>query len=165
MLQQHGAGHDLPGVLHQELEQPELTRLEHNLLAGTGDAVRQPVELEIADPVSGRLARGGRAAPPRKHLGPCQKLGEGVGFREIVVAPCPQSFDPVVDLAEGGEDQHRRPNILLAKRADQRETIELRQHPIDDEHVVVAALRQRVTVEPVGGVVGNVPASRNALTR
>src|SRR6186713_3334359 len=31
MLEQHGAGHHLAGVLHQEFEQAELARLKHDL--------------------------------------------------------------------------------------------------------------------------------------
>ena len=51
MLEQHGAGDDLVGVLHQVFEQAELARLQHDLVAGAGDPVGQAVELEIGDAV------------------------------------------------------------------------------------------------------------------
>ena len=78
MLEQHGAGHHLAGVLHQELEQAELARLKHDLGAITHHPMRQPVELEIADAISRRLARARGGAAAHQHLDPGEKLREGV---------------------------------------------------------------------------------------
>ena len=49
VLQQHGAGDYLPGVLHQIFEQPELSGLQHDLGLAAAHTVRQPVKLEIAE--------------------------------------------------------------------------------------------------------------------
>ena len=68
MLEQHGAGHHLAGVLHQELEQAELARLKHDLGAITHDPMRQPVELEIGDAIGRRLAPGRRGAAAHQHV-------------------------------------------------------------------------------------------------
>src|SRR5262245_6883148 len=82
IFQQHGAGHHLPGMLHQVFEQAELARLQHDLLALAGHLMREPVELEVADPVDRLLAA---AAPPRQHLGAREQLRERIGLGQIVV--------------------------------------------------------------------------------
>ena len=74
------------------------------------DLVRQPVELEVADAVDGLLAAAAAAA--RQHLDAGQQLGEGIGLGQIVVAAGAQALDAVVDLAERGQDQHRRLDAL-----------------------------------------------------
>ena len=156
MLQKHRACHDLSGVLHEILEKPELARLEHDLRTGASDAVGEAIEFQVADAVEGRLGRRRRAPPAGQNLDPGEELGEGVGFGEIVVAPGPQALDPVVYLAERGQDQDRRLASLLAQGPDQGEAVELRQHAVDDEDVVVPALGHAVSVEPVGRVIHHV---------
>ena len=68
MLEQHGAGHHLAGVLHQKLEQAELAWLKHDLGAIAHDPMRQPVELEIGDAIGRRLARARGGAAAHQHL-------------------------------------------------------------------------------------------------
>ncbi len=77
VLQKHGAGDHLARMLHEVFQQAELPRLQHDLGAGAGHLVRQPVELEIAHPVDGLLAA---AAPARQHLGARQELRERIGL-------------------------------------------------------------------------------------
>ena len=76
----------------------------------------EPVEFEVADAVDG-LGRA-RAAAAAERLDPGEQLGEGVGLGEIVVAAGAEPGDPVVDLAERGEDQHRR--VVAALRGGPR---------------------------------------------
>ena len=80
MRRQHGAGHHLAGVLHQEFEQAELARLEDDLGALARHAMRQSVELEIGDAIGRRLARARGGAAAHQHLDPGEKLREGVGL-------------------------------------------------------------------------------------
>lgn len=74
VLEQHGARHHLAGVLHQVFEQAEFARLQRQLVLAAGDAMRQPVELEIADAVERFL--GGAAAAARQHFDTGQELGK-----------------------------------------------------------------------------------------
>src|SRR5271166_727464 len=113
MLEQHGAGDDLPGVLHQIFQQAELARLEDDLLAAPGHLVRQPVEGQIADLEHGLLRRALRA-PPRQSLDAGEQFRKCVGFGEIVVAAGAKPLHAVVDLAERGEDQDRSLVLLVA---------------------------------------------------
>ena len=112
----------------------------------------QAVEREVADAVGGLLRRALGAAA-RQRLDARQQLGEGVGLGEIVVAAGAQALDAVVDLAERGEDQHRRLAVLGAQGADQRQAVHLRQHAVDDGDVVAAFLGEVVAADAVGGVV------------
>jgi len=57
IFQQHGARHHLAGVLHQIFQQAKLARLQRQLFLAAGDAVREPVELEIADAIDRLLGR------------------------------------------------------------------------------------------------------------
>ena len=116
--------------------------------------MRQPVELEIADPVDGFLALAAAAARQRLDAG--EQFGERIGLGEIIVAAGAQALHPVVDLAERGQDQHRRLVALGAQFADHRQTVALGQHAIDDQHVVVAVAGQRQALLAVRRLVGDV---------
>src|SRR5215469_18258128 len=56
VLEQHRAGHDLPGVLHEIFKQAEFARLQDDLGLAASHPMRQAVELEVADPVNHLLA-------------------------------------------------------------------------------------------------------------
>ena len=91
-----------------------------------------------------------------QHLDAGQQLGEGVGLGQIVVAAGAQAGDPVVDLAERGQDQHRRRVAARPQAGDQRQPVAARQHAVDDQHVVVDWLGKREAGFAVGGEVGSV---------
>ena len=112
--------------------------------------MRKPVERQIGDPEH-RLLRRALGPPARQRFDPGQQLGEGVGFREIVVAAGAQALHPVVHLAERGQDQDRRLVLLIAQRADQRQPVHLRQHAIDDGHVITAFDRHVVSGDAIVG--------------
>ena len=85
------------------------------------------------------------------------------GFDEIVVAADVEAVDAVVDAAERGEKEDR--NLLPdgAQRPHQRETIEAREHAIDDEDVVDLVHGLRQAVAAVGHGLGNVPLLREPV--
>ena len=66
-----------------------------------------------------------------------------------------QAFDPVVDLAERGQNERGCLDALVAQRADHRESVALGQHAVDDQHVILAVERHRQAVLAVGGGVGD----------
>src|SRR5436305_6303736 len=74
VLQKHGAGHHLAGMLHQIFEQTKLARLQRQFVLAAGDTMRKPVEFEIADVVSGLFGRTDIAA--RQHFDAGLQLGE-----------------------------------------------------------------------------------------
>src|SRR6185437_16304155 len=100
------------------LQQPELARLQRQLVLAARDAVRKTIELEITDPIGGFLGRAAMAS--RQYFDPREQLGEGIGFWQIVVPAGAQALDAIVDLSERRQDQRRRAVALLAQRTDQR---------------------------------------------
>ena len=155
-LEQHGAGHHLPGVAHQVFEQPELAGLELDGTPGPPDGAREKVHLQVRDHEPGGR-RPVAAAPPRQRLDPGRELGEREGLDEIVVAARAQALHPVVDLAEGAQHEHRGRPIRGAQRAHDRQAVEPGEHPIDDDHVVAGVEGEQQPFLPVAGVVDHVP--------
>src|SRR5208282_3804209 len=153
VLQKHGAGDDLARMPHQIFEQAEFARLQLELLPGAADLVRKAIELEIADAIDGLLAA--IAAPARQRLDTRQQLRKCVRLCQIIVTAGAQALDAVVDLAERGEDEHRRFDGLTAQGADDGKPIALRQHAIDDQHVVLTVERKRQAFLAIGGLVGD----------
>ena len=88
-------------------------------------------------------------AAARQRLDAGEQLRESVGLGQIIVAAGAQSLHAVVDLAERREDQRRRLDALLAQARDQRQPVHLRQHAIDEQHVIVAVARARIAGEAV----------------
>src|SRR5204863_5135627 len=156
VLEQHRAGDDLAGMLHEVFEQPELARLQHDGLAGARHLVGEAVEREVADAVAGGLLLGGGPAHQRLDAG--EQLGVGVRLGEVVVAAGAQALDAVVHLAQRREDEDGRARALGAQRLHHRQAVAARQHAVDDQHVVAALARHGETVLAVAGDVGGMPA-------
>ena len=85
------------------------------------------------------------------------------GLAEIVVAAGAQALHPLVHVGERGEDQHRGLDVVLAQLADDGEAVNLRQHAIDDQHVVHGFERQAQPFLAVGGMVGDMAGLGQAL--
>ncbi len=101
-------------------------------------------------------ALGDARATTGQNLDAGEQLGKRVGFRQVIVAAGAQALDPVVHLAERREDEYRGFDLLFAQGADERETIELRQHAVDHQHVVIAGLGHGIAVEAVRRMVRHV---------
>ena len=84
---------------------------------------------------------------------------------EIVVAAGAQPLHAVVDLAERGQNEHRGVVGARAKRSDERQAVPLRQHAVDDQHVVAAGKRQREALLAIRSGSAMWPTSPKALVR
>ncbi len=71
----------------------------------------------------------------------------------------------VVHLPERREDQHRCAIALLAQHADQRQTVALRQHPIDDKNVVISIIGQCESLLAIAGEIGDIADLAECFTR
>ena len=78
-------------------------------------------------------------------------------MEQIVVAAGPQTFDPVVDLAERRQDQGRSLNSLSPQRADQRKTVSFREHSVHDQDVVLTVNRHGQPVVAIRSRIGDMP--------
>ena len=160
-LEQHGARHHLAGAAHEELEELELARGELDLAPGARHAPRQQVELQVLD-LEARRLRCARA-PAQQRLDARQQLSERERLGEIVVAPGLQSPDTVVDAAEGRQHQHRRGQPLAAHQLDDRQPIDVRQHPVGDHQVELPLGGAEQALAAVGGVIDAVAALAQAF--
>ena len=109
--------------------------------------------------------RGGGAlsAPSAEVLDPGQQLGEGERLGQIVVAAGTQPLHAVVDLAQRGEKQHRRRVAGLAQVLNQAQSVQVRQHAVDDQQVERPDRSHQQAFPPVLGDLGAVPALAQTL--
>src|SRR5205807_7259451 len=61
----------------------------------------------------------------------------------------------VVNLSERGKDEGGGLHSFSAQRSDHRKSVELRQHPVDNEHVIIAFAGKRETVLAIDRYVGD----------
>ena len=64
---------------------------------------------------------------------------------------------------QGGENESGRRVILLAQRTDQREPVKTRQHAVDHQDVITAALGHGVAFQTVTGMVGDMAGLAEGL--
>ena len=107
-------------------------------------------------PGSIRPGRAAAASPACQRFDTRQQFGKRIRLWQVVVTAGPQAFDAVVDLAERGQDQHRRLDALGTQFADDRETIALGQHAVDDQHVVLPVGGQCQALLAIRRLVGDV---------
>src|SRR4029079_12641964 len=100
-LEQHRPGDDAALVAHQEFKQAKLARLQIDRLAAAADGTANQIHLEIGDAQEGLLALERRAAG--ESVQPRQKLGEGKGLGDIVVAPRLPPLDAGIDPPPTGK--------------------------------------------------------------
>src|SRR6476659_4433837 len=132
--QNHRLRDDPPGVAHQILEQRKLSRAESDFTAVAGNAASDEVHYQIADEEAGRVCSA--AGSPDERLNASEELREREWLREVVVAAALESFYPVVDGVLRAEDDDRRPDALVAEVLDEAQSVQLRQHQVDDRDVV-----------------------------
>ncbi len=162
LLEQHGAGDDLPGMAHQVLEQAELARLHVYALAGARHRAREQVHLEIGDAELGGRRVHGRAAAERFHAS--EELGEGEGLDEIVVAPGLEPLHPLVHRGERREEEDRGLVALGAQGFHQAHAIHAaRQHAVEHQHVELLRGGEEESVAAIGRVLHRVPGLLEAL--
>ncbi len=148
-FQQHRSRHDLPHATHEELQQLQLAPGELDLAPAPDHAPRQQIQLQVGDLEPRRLGPAGAAAQQR--LDPGEKLREGKGLGEVVVAPGLQAPDPVIDRAECAQHQDGGREAPAAHFLDDREPVQVGQHAIGHDQI---ELSLRGALQPLAPVVG-----------
>jgi hypothetical protein len=87
---------------------------------------------------------------------PRQQFGQVVRLGQVIIAAGAQSRDPVIDVAQGAQDQHRHFASRGAQRLDQRESVEFGQHSVDDRQIDGDRRCHVQTVETVRGNIDGV---------
>ena len=110
IFQQHGAGDDMPGIAHEVFQQLELAGLQGNILAGARYGAGEQVNFKVD-----RLEFGFQrllGAAPAQAFNTGEKLGEGVGFRQVIIATGAKALHPLVHIAQGAENENRSGDAL-----------------------------------------------------
>ena len=111
-----------------------------------GRAAGRPPAAPRADP------RGPRRASARRRA---QKHGELERLDQVVVGAAVEAGDAVLDLAAGGEHQHRRPDERLAQAPAGLEAVDPGQHHVEHDRVEGRGGRHPEGVLSAGGDVND----------
>src|SRR6266849_2385974 len=158
VLQQHRPGYDAAFVAHQVLQKLEFLRKKLNGLAVAAGGPRHQVNREITDAQHGLLDNG-VAAPPER-LDARQQLDEGKRLDQIIIAAGPQATHPIVDLSECADDQDRSGDTVVTQLTHDGDAVDVRKHPIDRDHRIVAGDAAAQCLIARGGQVHLVAAGR-----
>jgi hypothetical protein len=84
------------------------------------------------------VRRTGRSPDPRSHEGAKsrEQLAETKWLRQVVVRAGVESLDPVRDSSARGEEEDRHPAAGRTQTTADFETVEVRQHHVEDDGVV-----------------------------
>src|SRR5262245_19511105 len=163
VLQQHRAGNDLPGVTNEILEQLKLLRqqLDRSPLAVSSPS--QQIHLQVADPQDRRPHN--RRAATGECVDASEKFCEGEGLDEVVVTTSAQAANPIIDLAQGTDDESRRHDSVLSEAPDDLDTIDARQHAVNRHHNIVGNPTEHQPLAAIGSKVNLIAASSQALAQ
>src|SRR5262249_31598638 len=96
--------------------------------------------------------------PARESLEPREKLTKGEGLRQVIITPCPQPTDPIVDFGERTADKEGCSVGGSSQRFYDAQTVDAaREHAVQNERVVVAGGGEKETIAAVIGMVDDMP--------
>ncbi len=98
-----------------------------------------------------------------KRLDARQQFDEGKRLDQIVIAPGPQATHPIVDFAERTDDQHGSRDAVVAQLTHDRDAVDVRKHPVDRDHGIVAGDAAAQRLAAAGGQIHLVTAGRERL--
>src|SRR6266852_8868471 len=136
-MEQRLAAHDFVGVIEEVAKDAELALREIDRQIALRRLIFSKIELDVAE--RDLFAGGGALRPSHHRFQPRQKLHEAERLRDVVVGAELQADDLVDLLPARGEHDDRRVVATPAQLAADVEAALLRQHHIEDDHVVIAA--------------------------
>lgn len=153
VIDQFNAGDDAVAVVQQVREDAELETGELDRFAGEGDAGGADVKGERTGvEFDGRGSAGApdERADAGKHLFHAEWLGD------VVVGAAVDALHFFVPATAGGEDQDRPAKARGAPAAEKRQSVDLGEPEIEQHDIVLAGVRQVVSLSSVGGRVHGV---------
>jgi len=130
-----GAGNDPSDVVGEIFQEGILAAAEIDGFAGAANDAVSGVDLEIGDAEDGGLGFI-LAADHGADAG--QQFGEHKGLDEIIVGAEFQAGDPVLRGVLGGEKQDHGGTVAFAKLAKNGQSVDLGEHDVEDDDVVLA---------------------------
>ncbi|MNL17779.1 hypothetical protein D3C87_1388940 [compost metagenome] len=107
------------------------------------------VQLQIRHPQRGGLGGHG-VLPAQQDFDPGGHFIGGEGFGQVVVAASAQATHSLIDVGQGADHQDRRGHAHGPQGGDNRQAIELGQHAVEGDQVIVAADR---ALQPFAAIV------------
>ena len=153
MLDQFGARHHAPGVMHQIGEQPVFVAGELDRIAVDRDAAGARVEphgaaVELAFGVAGGAAQ--QRAHARQHLLEVEGLGD------VVVGAGVEALHLVAPAVARGEHQHRHGAPGAPPGFQHRDAVHLRQADVEDHRVIGLGLAEVMALLAVEGAIDDI---------
>mmetsp|Transcript_30097 Transcript_30097/g.54744 ORF Transcript_30097/g.54744 Transcript_30097/m.54744 type:complete len:263 (+) Transcript_30097:6986-7774(+) len=131
----------------QQDQQAELLGCELQALTCPGRLAAHRVDLEIGHLHDQRFrVIPVHASPTQEHLDARDQLREGKWLDQVVVRPTLQAAHPILDLAARGQHEDRNRPRMTQSRED-RQPIDARKHPIQDDKVVLVHGRHVESVD------------------
>ena len=158
LLEQLVARERLAGVGQEEAQQVELARGEREPTAAEGGGVLGRVHDQVAvgDGASD-AATGPLPGPPQDRVDPEHELARAERLGHVVVGAALEPDHPVGLGAEGGQHDHRQVVAAGAQPLADLETVDARQHQVEDHQVGGTVAQQCERALAVGGLVHLVP--------
>ena len=142
-------------MTQEEVEEGELLRRELHLHVAPGDPPGRGVERQVARGEDGRALR---RPPPEERPDAGEELVERERLREVVVRAGVQARDAVLHAVARREHQDRRPSVRRPQAAADLDPVDVGEHQVEQDHVVVVldpeprpvlAVRRDVNGEPL----------------
>ena len=133
LLEELETREDLTGSAHQGLQQGKLLRGQVDGLLAPPCLQGRSIQAKVSHLQNHRPFD--RPAPCQR-ANPRDQLDERKRLHQVVVGTRVQPGDAVVDGVTGGQHQHARPHVLLAKSPADLEAIRARQHDVEHDDVV-----------------------------
>ena len=149
MFHDHGAAEGAALVAHHVFEDAEFLGGEFDGFADAGDFAAGAIEVEIAHL---QAFRGGLAAA-QKGANTGEEFHEREGLGEVVIGTLFETFDTVIDLATGTEDEDGRAGAAGANTLQDLQSVHIRQTEVEDDEVVIGVAGE---LDGVGAVIGDV---------
>ena len=87
-------------------------------------------------PQSLRFTELRRTPPQSAH--PRQQFFHGEGLYQVIVRPRVQPLHPVADIGQGRDHQHRGGDAPLPQTAEELDAVYSRQHPVQQDQLVLS---------------------------
>ena len=157
-FENHHAREDLPGIAHQKFQQLVLGGQQAQLLLGAAGFAGDQVELKVSDPQR-CFVLVDRAFAAQQDFNPGGHFVAGKGFGQVVIAAGAQAAYPLVHVGEGADHQNRCADPNSAQRGYNRQAVQLGEHAVQGNQVIVATHGANQALTAIGDPVNFQPVA------
>ena len=153
MLDQFGARHHAPGVVHQIGQQPVLVRGHLDRIAGDADPAGAGIQRHRPAGQFGLRVAGGAA---QQRADPGQDFLEMKRFCDIVVGAGVEALHLVAPAVARGQDQDRHHAPVAPPGLQHRNAVHLRQADVEHHGVIGFAVAEKMPLLAVEGAIDHI---------